>query len=272
MSPPLVLKFGGTSLASPARARLAAQRVERHVAQGRRVAVVVSAPGRTTDLVLRWLGELEEKDTGEEVAVRSVERERERDRAVARGEDLSAACLSFALASRGIAARSFTGPEAGIQVSRDHGNSQIAGIRAEQLLELLEGGTIPVVSGFQGEGAGGETVLLSRGGSDITAVALAATLGAECHLVTDVAGVYDADPRTTPGARLLPHLSHHALVRLAESGARVVHPEAARLARRDRVPLWIYHFQDGLLDPGARAPEGSRVQAPEAAALAGGLP
>lgn len=269
MTPPLVLKFGGTSLASPARVRLAAERVERHVGEGRRLAVVVSAPGRTTDLVLRWLGALEGDRRA--LGARRGSADRERDRAVARGEDLSAAGLAFALASRGLSARSLTGPEAGIQVAGNHGAGRIATIRTGPVQELLEEGTIPVVSGFQGEGPTGETVLLSRGGSDITAVALAAALGAECHLVTDVAGVHDADPRTTPDARRLPVLDHDELVRLAEAGARVVHPEAARLARGGRVPLVIYHFEDGLPSRDTAALAGTRVGTPGVTAVAGGL-
>jgi aspartate kinase len=234
MSGVLVIKLGGTSLGSAARIRLAARRLRAHARAGRRVVAVVSAAGGATDRIARML------------AAVSAGRPhpREADRALATGEDLSAPLLASALAALGIPARSLRGGEAGVRVEGGFCGGRIARIDPAPLRTLLEAGVVPVVSGFQGARADGETVTLGRGASDLSAVAIAAALGAaECHIVTDVAGVFDRDPRVDAAARLLARLTHGELLRLSVDGARVVHPEAAREAQRSAVPLRIHHFR-----------------------------
>ena len=150
-------------------------------------------------------------------------------------------------ATLGVPARSLRGGEAGVRVEGGFGGGRIARVDAEQLRNLLDAGMVPVVSGFQGARGDGETLTLGRGASDLSAVAIAAALGpAECHIVTDVDGVFDRDPRGGAGARFFPRLTHGELLRLAEGGAKVVHPEAAREAQRAGVPLRIHHFRAPL--------------------------
>lgn len=232
----VVVKFGGTSLGTPARIRRAARRVAALVAGGRRVVVVVSAMGHTTDRILGTLGAL---------ATRSAEgaADREVDRALATGEDLSAALLAAALHALGVPARSLRGGEAGVKADGEFGAARVARVDARRLRALLGRGVVPVVSGFQGERRDREVATLGRGGSDTSAVAIAAALDASpCHIVTDVDAVYDRDPRRHADARPLPRLSHEELLALAGSGAAVVAPEAARLARTHRVPLRVLAF------------------------------
>lgn len=232
----LVVKFGGTSLLTAARVRRAAARVARLVASGRRVVVVVSAMGHTTD---RILGTLAAVSGG----TRAEACRREADRALATGEDLSAALLAAALNARGVPSRSLRGGEAGVRTRGAFGSARVARVETRRLRTLLSGGVVPVVSGFQGERPDRETATLGRGGSDTSAVAIAAALGSvPCHIVTDVDAVYERDPRSHPSARRLPVLTHRALVALAREGAKVVHPEAARIARRRGVPLRVLSF------------------------------
>jgi len=232
----LVLKFGGTSLGSPARVRRAARRVAAHVRRGRRVAVVVSAMGHGTDRIVRWLAAVSHgRPDG-----------READRALATGEDLSAALLAAALVGLGVPARSLRGGEAGVWAEGGFCGGRIDDVDPFPLRTLLAAGVVPVVSGFQAAREDGETVTLGRGGSDTSAVAIAAALGAECHIVTDVEAVYDRDPHTHADARPIGEIDPLALVVLAEGGATVVHAEAARLARAHRVPLRVYSFRAPL--------------------------
>lgn len=215
MSAPLVLKFGGTSLGTPARIRRAAERVAALHRKGRDVVAVVSARGHTTDRILKDLERL-----GAEKAAAA---RRETDRVLATGEDLSAGLLAATLNTLGVPAKSLRGGEAGI---------------------------VPVVSGFQGERADHETVTLGRGGSDTSAVAIAAALGSVlCDIVTDVDAVYDRDPRRDPSAKAFVELTHEELLDLTAAGSRVVHPEAARLAQRHEVPLRVYSYNAPVSGP-----------------------
>jgi aspartate kinase len=233
----LVLKFGGTSLGSPARIRVAARRVVAHVRRGRRVAVVVSAMGHATDRIVRLLSAVS--------PCRGPDA-READRALATGEDLSAALLAAALAGLGVPARSLRGGEAGVWAQGGFCGGRIEDVDPRPLRSLLAAGVVPVVSGFQAVRDDGETVTLGRGGSDTSAVAIAAALGADCHIVTDVSAVYDRDPNTHADARPIGEIDPLALVVLAEGGATVVHPEAARLALAHRVRLRVYGFRAPL--------------------------
>ena len=247
---PLVLKFGGTSLGTPARMRRAARRVAAHVRRGRAVTTVVSATGHTTDRILAWMEAL---GTG----AGPDEHLREADRALATGEDLAASLFAAALWREGVRAVSLRGGEAGVMVEGPFGAGRIREVHPGPLRALLAAGVVPVVAGFQGVRRDGETVTLGRGGSDTSAVAIAAALGAACHIVTDVEAVHARDPREDAGAPAFLHLTHAALVALAEEGAKVVHPAAARLAQTMDVPLRVYSFRAPL-----RGPAGTRVHTP----------
>lgn len=233
--PLLVLKFGGTAVGTPARVRRAARRIAAHRRTGAEVVAVVSAAGHATDRILGGLARV----TGAEPTPPS----RETDRALATGEDLSAALVAAALGALGVPARSFRGGEAGIVAEGPWGAGRLVRFDPAPLRRCLDDGIVPVVSGFQAEGLDGETRTLGRGASDLTAVFLAARLRAsECHIVTDVDGVYDADPRRAAEARRHALMSHAALLSLAEGGAEIVHAGAAREALLAHVPLQVYSY------------------------------
>lgn len=242
---PTIIKFGGTSLATAHRIRRAADRVARLHRDGRQPVVVVSAQGHATDRILARL---------EAVAGGAGGRRgfgRERDRALATGEDLAAALLALALRALGVPARSLRGGEAGLRAAGPFGAGRPVTLHSTRLARILVARQVPVVAGFQAVRADGETVTLGRGGSDITAVFLAVHLRArECHIVTDVAGVHTADPRREPDAVLLPFLAHADLVRLAAAGAEVVHPDAARRAALAGLPLRVLHHRAPFHSPG----------------------
>jgi aspartate kinase len=164
------------------------------------------------------------------------------DRLLSTGEDRSAALLAVALWREGVPARSLRGGEAGIRAEGPFGQGRIVRVEPAAVQSFLDEGVVPVVSGFQGQRGDGETITLGRGGSDASAVALAAALGAECHIVTDVHAICDTDPRVTPRARPYTVLGHDDLLRLAENGAEVVQAAAARLAAAQGVTLRVYHF------------------------------
>lgn len=235
MSRLIVLKFGGTSLATPARVRRAARRVRAHVRAGSRVVTVVSATGDTTDRILRRLHAVAPAVAGHG--------SRESDRALATGELLSAALFAAALDAHGVEAASLSGAEAGLSAEGAFGKASLAALDARRIRGLLAHGVVPVVAGFQAARADAETVTIGRSGSDATAVFLAGMLEAEaCHIITDVDAVCDSDPRENPGARRLPQLTHAALVQITESGAEVVQCAAARLAETFGTRLYVYHF------------------------------
>lgn len=237
----IVLKFGGTSVATPKRIRRAAARVRAQIRRGYRVAIVVSAAGHETDRLLARIG-----GTAGPNATRSTDPavRREIDRVLATGEDRSAGLLALALHTLGIPAVSMRGGEAGVQAAGNFGEGTIEYVETSRLRHLIDQGTVPVVSGFQGVRHDGETLTLGRGGSDTSAVALAAALNAgACHIVTDVDAVYDRDPRVDPAARPYERLGYAELIELTESGAQVVHPRAARLAALHALPLKIYDYR-----------------------------
>lgn len=232
MSAARVIKFGGTSLGNAARIVRAAARVRAHVARGREVVVVVSASGGATDRILARAASVSDWAAPREV-----------DRALATGEDLAASLLAAALVAAGVPARSLRGGEAGVEVVGEYGAGSIRRVHDVPLRRLLERGIVPVVSGFQGRREDGETLTLGRGGSDTSAVAIAAALRAPCDIVTDVEAVFDRDPRRDAAAVRHAQLTHAELLELAEAGARVVHPAAARLALENGVELRVYHFR-----------------------------
>jgi aspartate kinase len=225
----VVQKYGGSSLATVERMGMVADRIARTRAAGRPVSVVVSATGDTTDELLRLA-----------TAVSGTPDPRETDQLLATGECASAALLAMALRRRGVAAVSLTGGQAGFRVTGPHGGGSIERVCIERIRSLLADGNVVVVAGFQGVNAGGDVVTLGRGGSDTSAVALAAALGARtCQIYTDVAGVFTADPRLVPGARLLHLLPSGVMAELAFAGARVLHARAVELARMSGVDIEV---------------------------------
>ena len=225
----IIEKYGGTSLESAALVRRAAARTAAARKAGHRLVVVVSAPGRTTD---RLLGRAcEQAEEAEAAAL---------DLLLASGEQISAALLTLALEEMGVPARAFCGWQAGIHTKGPHGRAHIGRIDTRALRECLAAGQVAVVAGFQGVGPDGEVTTIGRGGSDTTAVALAAALGADlCRIYTDVSGVYTADPRVVPEARRHRALGYDETIELARLGARVLHDRAAVLAKQYQVPVEI---------------------------------
>ncbi len=225
----LVQKFGGTSVGDTDRMRAVAEHVARTVRQGFDVVVVVSAMGKTTDDLIRLAGE-----------VSSSPAPREYDMLVSAGERISAPLVAMALADFGIAAASFTGSQAGIITTTEHGRAKIIEVRGDRLREALAEGKVPVVAGFQGVSTDRDVTTLGRGASDTTAVALAAALGAEvCEIYTDVTGVFSADPRVVPTARRLPRISFDEMLEMSATGGRVLMLRSVEFARRHRVTLHV---------------------------------
>jgi aspartate kinase len=253
--PPCVIKFGGTALATPRRVARAARAVRALHARGRDPVVVCSAAGHDTDRLLAWCRALGAGPLAANVGRRG----RERDRALATGEDRSAALLALALELLGLSAKSLRGHEAGLRADGRFGAGDLQQVDDRPIRACLADGQIPVISGFHATRADGETVTLGRGASDLVAVAIAAALrpqapraavdtGLACaaRIVTDVDGVYEADPRRMPGARRYARLTHASLVRLAERGDQVVQAPAARLAAATGTPLVVSHFRRPL--------------------------
>ncbi len=225
----MVQKFGGTSVGDAERIREVADHVARTRRQGKEVVVVVSAMGKTTDDLLRLADD-----------VSPVQPARELDMLLTAGERVSMALLCMALAGLGVDAVSFTGSQAGIITDTDHTRARILEVRADRLREALADGKVPVVAGFQGVSTARDVTTLGRGGSDTTAVALAAALGAEvCEIYTDVTGVFTADPRVVPTARRLARISFEEMLDLAASGGRVLQLRSVEFARNHGVPLHV---------------------------------
>jgi len=224
-----VQKFGGSSLATPERIGRVADRVATTVAGGLHVCVVVSAMGRTTDELLELAAQ-----------VSANPHPRELDMLLTSGEQASIALLTMALLDRGLPAVSLTGPQAGIHTDGSHGNARIVELRVDRVVEELGNGRVAIVAGFQGISTDLEVTTLGRGGSDTTAVALTAALGADCcEIYTDVDGVYTADPRLVPGARKLSRLSYEEMLELAACGARVLMLRSVEYARRTGVSIHV---------------------------------
>src|SRR2546426_2445463 len=223
----VVQKFGGSSLADADRIRRVARRIARERAKGAELVAVVSAMGDATDELLA----LAEAITDEPDS-------RELDVLLATGEHQSATLVSMALHAIGVPAISLTGAQAGITTDGRHGRARIAGVEPRRIRTELDAGKVVIVAGFQGVSQGDgqdgetttETTTLGRGGSDTTAVALAARLGADrCQIFTDVRGIYTADPRFVPGARQLSIIGYGEMIELAHQGAQVMQTRAVEL-------------------------------------------
>jgi aspartate kinase len=225
----LVQKYGGTSLETLEHVRRAALRIAAARRRGSRVAVVVSARGKRTDDLLRLAAD-----------VGAVAPSRELDQLLAVGETESAALMALTLNGLGTPAVSLTGHQAGIRTTDRHGDALISGIGAERVQAALDGGKVVVVTGFQGVDRAGDTATLGRGGSDTTAVALAATLHASaCEIYTDVDGVYSADPRILPSARCLSWVAPGVMAEMAFAGAKVLHTRCVELAAMEGVEVRV---------------------------------
>ena len=225
----MILKFGGSSLADLQCIRHAAALAAKQAEGGAQVVVVVSAQADTTDLMIRQAKELSPCPDG-----------REMDAFLSAGEQMSAALMAMALHCLGVPAVSFTGVQAGIHTDSCFGQARITEVIPSKIQEALEAGKIAVVAGFQGVDCAGNTTTLGRGGSDTTAVALAAALHADCcRIYTDVDGVYDRDPRKYPNARRYRRIGYNQMLSMARRGAQVLHDRCVELARDNRIPLEV---------------------------------
>ena len=239
----LVQKYGGTSVGGPDRIRRVADRICRARLAGHGVVVVVSAMGDTTDELDRL---------AREVAARpGRDHPREMDMLLTAGERISMALVAMAIREAGVEAISFTGSQAAIITDTRHTGARIEEVRADRVREELDRGRVVVVAGFQGVSRTREVTTLGRGGSDTTAVALAAALGADrCDIFTDVAGVFTADPRVVPSARRVDHVGYDEMTEMAVSGAQVLHPRAVEIAARTGVHIRVGSSFEDEDDPG----------------------
>ena len=229
MSTLVVQKFGGTSVADPDRIRAVADHIARTRRQGADVVVVVSAMGKSTDELVRLAHEVSQSPSA-----------RELDMLLTAGERISMSLLCMALIDMGVPSVSFTGSQAGILTDTTHGKAKILEVRAHRLTEALAGGNVVVVAGFQGVSTAFDVTTLGRGGSDTTAVALAAALGADaCEIYTDVAGVYTADPRVVPDAKRLAVVSYEEMLDMAATGGKVLALRSVEFARNHGVAVHV---------------------------------
>ena len=225
----VVQKFGGTSVGDADRISAVADHVARTKRAGNDVVVVVSAMGKTTDQLVRLADD-----------VSSVQPEREVDMLLSSGERITMSLLCMALAELGVEAVSFTGSQAGMITDTVHTRAKILEVRGDRLRSTLAAGGVPVVAGFQGMSLEREVTTLGRGGSDTTAVALAAALGAEaCEIYTDVSGVFTTDPRIVPEARKLHRVSYEEMQEMAATGGRVLALRSVEFARNHNVRLHV---------------------------------
>jgi len=224
-----VQKYGGTSVGDADRIRAVADHVARTLREGNQVVAVVSAMGKTTDDLIRLANE-----------VSDTQPPREYDMLVSSGERISTALLCMALADLGVQASSFTGSQAGIITDTDHTRAKILEVRADRLRETLAEGRVPVVAGFQGVSSDRDVTTLGRGGTDTTAVALAAVLDADvCEIYTDVTGVFSADPRVVPDAHRLARVSFDEMLEIAATGGRILQLRSVEFSRNHHVALHV---------------------------------
>jgi aspartate kinase len=223
------MKFGGSSVADAEKIKIVAGRIAAARESGDDVVAVVSARGRTTDGLVAMAQEISDRPDP-----------RELDMPLSTGERISCALMAMALHDLGHEASSFTGSQAGIVTDGSHTKAKIIEVRAARLREALDDGHIVLVAGFQGVSTERNVTTLGRGGSDTTAVALAAALEADvCEIYTDVTGVFTADPRVEPGARKLHLVSHEEMLEMAASGSRILALRSVEFARRHDVPLHV---------------------------------
>ena len=236
----IVQKYGGTSVGSAARIRRVSRRIADTVSGGQRVVAVVSAMGHTTDRLIALARQISHEPPP-----------RELDMLVANGETITAPLVAMCLQGLGVPAVSLSGSQAGVRTSNHHSRARIREIEPTRILEALEDGLVPVVAGFQGATEDLEITTLGRGGSDTTAVALAAALGADlCEIYTDVDGIMTADPRVVPDARMLPHIAYEEILEMAAVGAKVMHPRAVEIGELYGVAIHVrssFHRRPGTM-------------------------
>jgi len=232
----IVQKYGGTSVGNVERIHRVAERVERARKEGHHVVVVLSAMSGETDRLLKLAHEMT-----------SAPDERELDMLLSTGERVTIALLAMELRGRGVHAQSFTGRQVGIHTDSAHTKARISRVSADRIKAALSQGVVPVVAGFQGINASSDVTTLGRGGSDLTAVALAAALKADrCIIYTDVDGVYTADPNIVPAARRLDKISYEEMLEMASLGAKVLQSRSVEFAAKYSVPLEVNSsFKEG---------------------------
>ncbi len=231
----IVQKYGGTSLDSSEKIMSAARRVTGLAQQGAKVVVVVSAQGHTTDDLIKTA-----------TAINPRGAIREMDAYMAAGEQLSAGLMAMAIGALGYPAVSLTGWQAGLSTDNTYGNARILGLQGDRISRELDRGNIVVVAGFQGINSLGDVTTLGRGGSDTTAVALAAFLQARvCQIFTDVDGVYDRDPRRYSDATRFGRISYESMLRLVHNGAQVLHDRSVELAREHGITIEVLSSKTG---------------------------
>jgi len=226
--PLVVQKYGGSSVETIEKIKNVANRIAERRKKGDDLVVVVSAMGKTTDYLI---------DMAHQISDNPVKREM--DVLMATGEQVSISLLSIALNEIGVEAVSYTGPQLGIKTEGYHTKARIAAINDEIILDAISQGKVVIVAGFQSVNENNEITTLGRGGSDTTAVAIAAKLGCPCEIYTDVDGVYTIDPRLYPSAKKLETISYEEMLELASSGAGVLHPRSIELAEIYNVPLTV---------------------------------
>jgi aspartate kinase len=226
----IVAKFGGSSVADAPSVLRVAKRVVEAKNAGNQIVVVVSAMGDTTDELLDLAQQISPNPPG-----------RELDMLLTSGERISMAVLAMAINDLGVEARSYTGSQAGLITDSKHGRARIIDVTPSRILEALNDGAIPIVAGFQGVAQDTKDITtLGRGGSDTTAVALAAALDADvCEIYTDVDGIFSADPRIAPSARQVPRITYDEMMELAAAGAKVLHLRCVEYAKRFDVPIHV---------------------------------
>ncbi len=247
----IVQKYGGTSVADPDRIRAVAEHVAFTRKHGNDVVVVVSAMGKSTDNLIKLANDVSKTQPG-----------REYDMLVTTGERISMALVCMALADVGVEAMSFTGSQVGIITDTVHTKAKIVEVKGDRVRDALAQGKVCVVAGFQGVSTDKEITSLGRGGSDTTAVALAAALGADsCEIYTDVTGVFSADPRIVPQARKLLHINFDEMLEMAGAGSKVLALRSVEFARNHNVPIhvrssftwepgtWVTHQEPNMEDP-----------------------
>ncbi len=224
----VVQKYGGSSVADADKIRLVAARIKRTTEAGKKVVVVVSAMGKTTNQLIERAKQISASPS-----------RRELDMLLTCGEREAMALLSMAVSELGLEAISFTGSQAGIMTNDRHSGARIVEVRPFRIEDELERGKVVIVAGFQGVSYKREITTLGRGGSDTTAVALAAALRAEyCEICSDVEGIFTADPRVVSAAELLASISHDEMLELAAQGAKVLHDSSVEFARKSGIALW----------------------------------
>jgi aspartate kinase len=225
----IVQKYGGTSVGSAERIVRSADRIAAVAEAGYDIVVTVSAMGKTTDQLISLAKQVSRQPD-----------DRELDQLLVTGEQVSASLMAMALLDRGRKAVSLTGAQAGIRTTRLFTKARITDIHPERIRRELDEGRIPIITGFQGITEDQDVTTIGRGGSDTSAVAVAAALGAErCEILTDVEGIYTADPRIVPNARKVDRISYEEMLELASLGARVMHPRAVELGEVYGVPILV---------------------------------